>query len=148
MDALSFLFTSASIKKLSIQNLVPSSSVQIKAGDKFSAQVQIEIYDSSNQNNIHYTWRIMAESTDKKSGGDVEEAANEISGLILKGANSNEIVFRAPNEIGYYRLFVSVIHNGKVAYANIPFQVLPRAEGDKQSRFIQFKYTDMQSFEK
>ena len=155
IDALEFVFKgqmtklpSASIRQLTIQNQSAQSSVQLKAGDKFPANVQIDLKDSFNHSGVQYVWRIMAESTDKKSGGDVEEAALEISGLILKGGNSNSILFRAPNEIGYYRLFVTVIHNGKVAYANIPFQVLPRAEGDKQPRFIQFKTTDMQSFEK
>ena len=41
-----------------------------------------------------------------------------------------------------------IIHNGKVAYANIPFKVIAREEGEKQSRFIQVKYTDMKEFEK
>ena len=112
------------------------------------ASIKILLSDSLSNDRVDFVWRIFEESTDKKSGGDVEAEATELTGLILKGSNKSEIVFRAPLRAGSYRIFVTVIHNGKVAYANIPFKVIARDAGEKQSRFIQVKYTDMKEFEK
>jgi hypothetical protein len=93
-----------------------------------------------------YKWRIIQESTDKKSGGDKEDEAIEIGGLIKNG-KSNVITFLAPKNPGQYRLFVSALYNDKLAYANIPFLVTPRDENEKQAKAVQFKYVDMKSFD-
>lgn len=136
-----------SILKIDIENKVAKENVELKAENKFYAEVILNIPDSLKQGNIKYHWRIIEESTDKKSGGDVESEATEIAGLILKGASGNKILFRTPEREGAYRLFVSIVYNGKMAYANIPFRVLPRNTEDKQARFIKLKYTDMSSFD-
>jgi hypothetical protein len=94
----------------------------------------------------NYHWRIMEESTDKKSGGDMEDAATELPGLIKKTAQKNLIKFRAPQNVGAYRLFVSVTYQNKMAYANIPFKVIARGANEPQGKFIEFKYTDMNNF--
>jgi hypothetical protein len=94
---------------------------------------------------IIYNWKILAESTDKKSGGDREEEAVELNGLI-KSKKSNDIKFRAPSQEGAYRIFVSAFYNGKVAYANIPFYVDKRTEQDGQAKFIQVKKQSMSDF--
>ena len=54
-----------------------------------------------------------------------EKEAEQLNGLIPASQNA-KITFRAPAEPGAYRLFVRIQHNQTVAYANIPFQVLPQ----------------------
>ena len=154
IDALEMVFTNKpitkpapSILKLSINGLIATENVELKAESDHAATVEILIKDSLSNPAVQYTWRIMAESTDKKSGGDVENEAEEITGLIFGGKSKNKIRFHTPAVPGQYRLFVAVLCNGKLAYANIPFLVLPRTEGDKQARFIKFKTTDMKAFE-
>ena len=71
---------------------------------------------------LNYSWKILAESTDKKSGGDAEKEASEINGLIAKNSGSKPKFF-APAQPGAYRLFVTIEHNNTLAYANIPFFV-------------------------
>jgi hypothetical protein len=66
--------------------------------------------------------------------------------LIKRNFNA-DIKFRAPSQEGAYRIFVSAFYNGKVAYANIPFRVLPRSSSDKQAKFVKFKYTTMKDFD-
>lgn len=155
IDALEFVFTgnwpkmpAPSLMAMRVDGKDAFSSINLKGGEKYPASIKIVLPDSMLNANVNFVWRIFEESTDKKSGGDVEAEATELTGLIIKGGNKSEILFRAPLQAGSYRIFVTVIHNGKVAYANIPFKVLAREVGEKQSRFIQLKYTDMNEFEK
>jgi hypothetical protein len=151
IDALQEVFTEKRIDKpaptivnFNINSKVALDNIHLKAEQKNEAEINIKL---SNQEKASYRWRIIQESTDKKTGGDAEEEATEITGLIKNNNAPNKIIFRAPKNSGNYRLFVSVTHNNKVAYSNIPFKVLPRDANEKQSRFAQFKYTDMSSFE-
>ncbi len=137
---------SPSILTFSIDNMLAKENITIKADDKYTSSVNAVIGNDSSIKGIKYVWRIMEESTDKKSGGDAEKAADEISGLIKKGNSANQISFRAPGFPGKYRLFVSATYNDKVAYANIPFKVNKRAPEEKQAKFMKMKYTDMNSF--
>lgn len=155
IDALEFVFTgnwpkmpAPSLMAMRVDGKDAFSSINLKGGEKYPASIKIVLPDSMLNANVNFVWRIFEESTDKKSGGDVEAEATELTGLIIKGGNKSDILFRAPLQAGSYRIFVTVIHNGKVAYANIPFKVLAREVGEKQSRFIQLKYTDMKEFEK
>ena len=155
IDALEFVFTgnwpkkpAPSVMAMQIDGKDAFKSINLKAGEKFPASIKILLPDSLSNEHVDFVWRIFEESTDKKSGGDVEAEATELTGLIVKGSNKSEVVFRAPLQAGSYRIFVTVIHKGKVAYANIPFKVIAREVGEKQSRFIQLKYTDMKEFEK
>ena len=136
-----------SLSKLTIEGKEATDNVMLKAEDVFNAEVVLKGMDEKTIRSLNYRWRILEESTDKKSGGDAEAEADEVPGLIIKGANSNNLKFRAPDRVGMYRLFVSIMNNGKVAYANLPFKVLPRAEGDKQMKLVKMKYTDMKDFE-
>ncbi|HOZ50894.1 MAG TPA: glycoside hydrolase family 2 TIM barrel-domain containing protein [Chitinophagaceae bacterium] len=156
IDALETVFTNKtiskpapSISKFTINNQKVTENIQLKAEEKYNAEVLLkEVSKNIGSSQVKYRWRIMEESTDKKTGGDKEDEANEVSGLIKSGgAANNQINFRAPAAEGKYRLFVTVISNEKQAYANIPFLVTPRSDTDKQSKFIQFKYTNMNSFE-
>ena len=153
IDALEMVFTgkeilnpAPSIVNFTLDGKTAKQNVELKADNTYIAQLEAKVGDKINDERIRYNWRIMAESTDKKAGGDVEKAADEIKGLIKKGKASNEVHFFAPTIEGQYRLFVSATCNGKVAYANIPFLVKARNEADKQARFVKFKYVDMNSF--
>lgn len=131
--------------------LKAANNVKLKADEKFTAEVLAKIgVDMTQQaedteGKFVYEWKILAESSDKKSGGDAEQEAQEVRGLIKHG-NQSQIIFRAPSAEGAYRLFVKVLFNGKVAYSNIPFWVNKRDENDPQARFIEFKKTNMDSF--
>ncbi len=158
IDALEYVFTGSfptatapSIATIQINNQSANASIYLKAAEKAQASVMAQMptgivsYTTASPG-FTYAWKILAESNDKKSGGDVEEEAQEIRGLISNDSKST-ISFRAPNREGAYRLFVTITYNHKVAYANIPFYVNPLKEGDKQIRFIQFKQKDMSSFD-
>lgn len=140
-----------SLVSMELNQQQAKDNIKLKSGNKYTASVNAmyavglnQMLPDSNQN-FKYHWRILSESTDKKSGGDVEDAAVEICCLIKKGNTAN-IELRAPVKEGAYRLLVTVTANNKVAYANIPFWVNPRNAKDGQARFIQFKKTDMSSF--
>ena len=61
-------------------------------------------------------------------------------GTLIKKKKDNVVEFRAPFEEGPYRLFVYVEDDvEKIAYANVPFFVLPRDKNMKQSRPLQLK---------
>jgi hypothetical protein len=150
IDALQEVFTEKNIEapaptiiNYMINGKVATDNITLKAQEKTDAIIELKL---ANTSKAIYKWRIIAESTDKKSGGDVEQEATEISGLIRANGAPNKIVFRAPKDAGQYRLFVSALHNNKLAYSNIPFKVVARDAGEKQVRFAQFKFTDMDSF--
>ena len=65
----------------------------------------------------------MAESTDKKSGGDFEAKMESLSYKTIKNLE-NIIKIKAPSRSGAYRFYVYVSDNfNNVATANIPFYV-------------------------
>ncbi|MFM2386144.1 MAG: hypothetical protein RL660_901 [Bacteroidota bacterium] len=150
IDALQLAFTgkaptnpAPSIVSLKLNGKLATDNIILKAEEKNDAVVTVTLASNAA---AQYKWRILQESTDKKSGGDQEEEAVEIAGLIKPTSNPRVINFRAPKNAGNYRLFVSIYHNNKIAYTNIPFKVVAREAGDKQVRFVQFKYTDMEAF--
>ncbi len=152
IDALENLFTeknvtypALSIIKFSIDSKTAKDNVILKAEEKYTADLKTNFDSMPDNHRPKYFWRILKESSDKKSGGDVEKEAEQITGLI-KGRKDENINFRAPNQPGLYRLFVAVTFNNKVSYANIPFKVTERSTNDKQAKFIKLKYTDMNSF--
>ncbi len=153
IDALEEVFTekkiispAPSIASILIDSKTAKENIEIKAEEKYTAKILLKSKDIDTKK-YKYKWRIMYESSDKKSGGDVEKESDEITGLVVKGMKKDNIIFRAPSEPGLYRVFVSVTANDKIAYANIPIKVLPRAMNDKQAKFVKFKYKDMKSFD-
>jgi hypothetical protein len=135
-----------SLSKISLNGKIAPENISLKAEETYRAEAVLNSKDAENKN-VKFNWRILEESTDKKSGGDAEEEAQEIQGLIVSRINSNSIKLRTPENPGNYRLFVTIKNNGKIAYANIPFRVLPRSASDKQVKFVKFKYTTMKDFD-
>ena len=75
------------------------------------------------KDSLTYTYELLAESTDKKAGGDFEV---KLDGLEYKILNQKKglISIKAPGRSGPYRFYVYVSDNyNNVATANIPFYV-------------------------
>lgn len=71
-------------------------------------------------------WVVVAESTDRKQGGDPEQAPPEFPELTL-ATDGLSCTFRTPAKTGAYRLFVTVLDKGRrAATANVPFYVRDR----------------------
>ncbi len=95
-------------------------NVHCKPGESCDAKVQASDHD---QNALAYTWEVMEESADLKTGGDPESRPKSLPGLI-QNTHTSEIRFTAPSRPGAYRLFAYVFDGkGHVAHANIPFHV-------------------------
>ena len=117
-------------------------NIYLKSQNKFNARDYAR--DSDNQK-LTYSWALLPESSDQKSGGDSEAKPEQIEGLI-KNKRSHQITFQAPAIEGGYRLFVTISDGKKEAYANIPFYVSPRNANEPPVRFVNLKKTDLNSF--
>lgn len=94
-----------------------------KPGQEFSATVELR---GGPEGEWRHAWVVREESTDRKSGGDAEEATPDIPGLVLK-ADESTAALRAPDEPGAYRLYVYVYDDhGGAGTANLPFLVAPK----------------------
>jgi len=68
-------------------------------------------------------WELLRESTDKRSGGDLEQRPAAVP-LATDSAHPTELRFSAPEAPGVYRLFLSVETPARrAAAANFPFRV-------------------------
>jgi hypothetical protein len=102
---------------------------------------QITIYAHDLEGDkLHYEWELYPESTDLKMGGDAELKPMKVEGRIIN-KNSASIFLKSPNKEGKYRLFLFVSDASKVAYLNIPFQVITG-----KSKAITIKTADLNSF--
>ncbi len=155
IDALETVFSghypkmgAPTINQLTLNNQPNSSNISLKAGQRYGASVSAgislnmstQIPDTSGA--LKYEWKVLAESDDKKSGGDKEEDASEIR-VSITDKHLPNITLRTPENAGAYRLFVKITGNGKVAYANVPFLVEERTAVDGPAHFVQFKRQSM-----
>lgn len=104
-----------------IKKLTSDASCQvIKPNQTIKALVDVK---DPNGDKMNYDWMVIAESTDRRVGGEAEATPTSFPELIQKN-NAPECVFKSPAKAGNYRLFVTV-HDGKggAATANFPFQV-------------------------
>lgn len=91
----------------------------IRAGEEFEASVRASDPDGDP---LEYHWEIVAESTDRKMGGDPEKAPPAFPELTLEQGPRARL--RAPATGGNYRIFVRVMDGtGRAATANVPFRV-------------------------
>ncbi|MBM3400078.1 MAG: DUF4038 domain-containing protein [Bacteroidetes bacterium] len=128
-----------------------SDSIRLTAGSLNTATVKPRLLrasqeESDNPRSYHIEWKLLAESDDKKAGGDMENEAAEVSGFVKK-AKDFELQFKAPRQPGAYRLFVTIQYKNKVAYANVPFEVLG-TKSNTGSSALRFKKYDLQSFDR
>ncbi|MFM9028527.1 MAG: hypothetical protein ACKOQ6_11100, partial [Bacteroidota bacterium] len=155
IDALEMVFTgkypsmgAPTILAFDLDGKKPSDNIHLKAGERFqatmTASVSTGVHTSVPDTDgvLSYSWKVLRESDDKKSGGDREDAAEEVQ-VSMQHAKKSSMSFRAPDRAGAYRLFMTVVGNGKTAYANIPFIVEPRTAADGPAHFIGFKRQTM-----
>ncbi len=95
-------------------------------GDSFAPgeprQAQVAAEDAE-KDPLTIRWEILAESRDRREGGDREKAPPDFS-KCLETAGGPTASFKAPAEPGAYRLFVYVFDGkGHAATGNLPFQV-------------------------
>lgn len=103
-----------------INNKTAYDNVIVKPNEE--CVVNIKIQDLENDA-LNYAWEILHESTDLKDGGDFEKKPDPVTLNILSNTDGN-LVFKAPNQKGVYRLFAYVKDgNNHTATANIPFKV-------------------------
>jgi hypothetical protein len=158
IDALEIVFKNTEIQKpapcilnYQLDGKTAQENITLLANNKYKANVSAAIGKSieatipDSNKLFKYSWKILAESNDKKSGGDAEDEAQEILGLIKRGQQPN-IEFIAPATEGAYRLFVKINYNNKVAYANIPFYTQANKDAT-QGKFIKFKTMNMEMFD-
>lgn len=92
----------------------------VRPGVEFEAAVRVTDPDADP---ISIAWLVIAESSDRRSGGDAEAAPPALPSLTLRDGQTMGR-FRAPEEPGAYRLFVFVRDgHGGVGTANVPFLV-------------------------
>ena len=112
-------------------------SVYLKAGKTYDAKAFVESFGQK----LDYIWEVVPESDDIKAGGDAESEPEALYTLIKK-ARGNTAEVKAPKREGSYRLFLYAKNKEKkVAYANIPFYVLPN-DGDSGS-FVKMKQREL-----
>lgn len=78
---------------------------------------------SADKGALRTEWKVLAEATDLRLGGDNEAAPRRID-VPLLAADAGHVRFHAPKQPGAYRLFITVRGTGgKAATANLPFLV-------------------------
>ena len=95
-------------------------SVTVKKRQDCEFRLDVSDYENDS---LVFIYELMAESTDKKSGGDFEAKMEPLSYKTIKKLK-NLITIKAPSRSGAYRFYVYVSDNfNNVATANIPFYV-------------------------
>lgn len=93
---------------------------EIRPGIEFTASVDAQDPDNDD---MTAEWIILDEATDRRMGGDAEQAPKGHPDLTLASTLSGARL-RAPSTPGQYRLFVTVRDpNGHAGTANVPFLV-------------------------
>ncbi len=106
------------VESISLNGLAANQSIRVKAGDRLKGAV---VASDPDGDRLSYTYEIMPESTDLKTGGDFETTP-----LVLTSVQSREgsIELNAPAKQGAYRLFFYVRDGkGHCGTGNIPFFV-------------------------
>lgn len=109
-----------SITPIGIDNLLMHKGIYIKPSSQHKAFTEAKDKDGDQ---LYYLWEIYHESNEKKEGGDLEMKPRALKALIIDGSGKT-LTFKAPEEEGPYRLFVTVYDgNNHIATANTPFYV-------------------------
>ena len=98
-----------------------ADGVRLAPGGTYVASAQAADPD---RDALTYDWRVMRESQAMQSGGDAEDVPEEYR-LSHPKDGTGQILWRAPDDPGAYRLYVYVGDGkGGVAHANVPFLVV------------------------
>ncbi len=100
---------------------VPLACRHVQPGQTFQVRV---VYRDPESAPLRYRWDVREESTDRRSGGDVEQAPAAMADAVAAGGDSGTAVVTTPTRPGAYRLFVTVVDgNGSGCVENWPFHV-------------------------
>lgn len=95
-----------------------NQNIRLVSGHTYPAKV-LATDDAGNP--LKFTWEVMEESADLKTGGDFETKPQSLPGLV-QTTQDGEILLKAPAKPGAYRLFAYVFDgHGHAAHVNIPF---------------------------
>lgn len=98
----------------------PANEARVKADSMLTAEVTVKDPEGDA---LEYEWLVVAESTDRRHGGDTEAAPPSFPELTVEN-NGSTVSFKAPSKSGPYRLFVFVRDGANgAATANFPFYV-------------------------
>jgi hypothetical protein len=96
-------------------------NIMLEGNTEYTVKLKIK---HSDLENLDVRVEIMPEPVELSEGGDFEQRPVTIDGLIIS-ANTTEVVFKAPEEKGAYRVMVYVTDQyNHAGTANIPFLVL------------------------
>lgn len=94
---------------------------QVSPGDRLELRADITEPDGDP---VRIEWRVLHETTDRRMGGDAEQAPGEAPARLISSADFGAVI-EAPDEPGAYRVFVFAYDNaGGVGTANLPFRVI------------------------
>lgn len=94
--------------------------MRARAGQEFRASVRVRDADGDD---LDLQWKLRPESTDRRHGGDKEDAPDLLDDAVIETRGTTAVV-RAPDGPGGYRMYVYVRDGtGKAATANVPFLV-------------------------
>ncbi len=109
---------SPQIESISLNGLDADQNIRVKAGEKMSGVVAASDPDGDS---LSYTFEIMPESTDLKTGGDFETTPPVVASVK---SSRGSIELAAPAKEGAYRFFFYVRDGkGHCGTGNIPFFV-------------------------
>lgn len=124
-----------SVVEMTLDGRGADASIYLKAEDVYEATLQF----TDDRNDVDVDWVVYSESNAQSAGGDFQASIPPVLGVLTR-RRDNSVRLRAPREEGAYRLCVFITDDaGKVAYANIPFYVNPREEGDAPARAVRFR---------
>lgn len=108
------------VSRVSLNGKVGYDNITLWRGKEYPAVVNA--VDSDNDT-LTYRWEVREESKAKEIGGDKEVTPPVVEGMISSNSGP-EIVMKAPEEGGAYRLFVYVSDgNNNIGHSNTPFYV-------------------------
>lgn len=100
---------------------VPLAGATVAPGQRIAVRVR---YEDPEGKPLNYRYDVVAESTDRKEGGDAERAPDTVIGAIRATDDSGRAEVLAPQKAGSYRLFVTASDGtGSVAVDNWCFRV-------------------------
>ncbi len=106
------------VESISLNGLAANQNIRVKAGDRLTGVVAASDPDGDK---LSYTYEIMPESTDLKTGGDFETTPPVLTSVR---SDKGSIELPAPAKEGAYRLFFYVRDGkGHCGTGNIPFFV-------------------------
>lgn len=108
------------LEHVSLDGKSAPDSIRLKPGQSYPVVAKVSDPDGDR---LTYRWEVMEESTDLKTGGDLESKPRSYKDLVA-APGAAETRMKAPARPGAYRLFLYTFDGHKhAAHANIPFHV-------------------------